>query len=228
MNAGRDPEQVSLTKALWDVGHVARIILDLDWLKESLSVEAGMEGDDSPQAARLQAIIAELCVFLNALVAEETGEILGDSEIGSGPVAPDVQHGLVMAAGAAGTALIADLCKAGNPKMQRFAAALLAKTKYSEGDQALLNLAYHSVVNKCMGLNGLLFAERSHLAKARAALQEAGAAPREESKVNTAHNSEVLPPMGRPPAPELRAGDSFPIDTLRHSPSRRPARKCLT
>jgi phage head maturation protease len=218
VNAGPDLEQISLTKALWDVGHVARIILDLDWLKESLSVEASMEGDDSPQAARLQVIIAELCIFLNALVAEETGEILDDSEIGSGPVVPDVQNGLVMAAGTAGTALIADICKAGNPKMRRFATALLAKARHSEGDQALLDLAYHSV-DKCMGLNGLLFAERSHLAKARAALEKAGAAPIEASNVITGHNSEVRAPMGRPSAPVLRPGGGFPIDTLRHSPS---------
>ena len=78
--AGRSRRISRLTKALWDVGHVARIILDLDWLKESLAVEAAMEGDDSPQPARLQAIIGELCGFLNALVAEETGEILDDAE----------------------------------------------------------------------------------------------------------------------------------------------------
>ncbi len=44
--ARRDSSQVALTKALWDVGHVARIILDLDWLEDSLAVEAAMEGDD--------------------------------------------------------------------------------------------------------------------------------------------------------------------------------------
>ena len=156
--AGRNPAQVALTKALWDVGHVARIILDLDWLEESLAVEAAMEGDGSPQPARLQAIIAELCGFLNALVAEETSEILDETEIGA-PDGLDVEDVLIMAAGAAGGALVADLCKGGGPKVQKFAAALLAKSKHSQGDQALLDLAYRAV-DKCMGMSGLLFAEK--------------------------------------------------------------------
>jgi hypothetical protein len=205
-------QAAALTKALWDVGHVARIILDLDWLKESLSVEAEMEGDDSPQPEQLQAIIAELCAFLNALVAEETGEILDDSQIGSGPVAPDMQEALVMAAGAAGAALLADLCKAKGPKMQKFAAALLAKAQHSEGDQALLDVAHH-VVEKCMGMNGLLFAERSHMAKARDALKAAGAAPSEEATISTARNPNVSPPMVRPPGPEFHPGRNARGDT---------------
>ncbi len=44
--AARNSGQAALTKALWDVGHVARIILDLDWLADSLAVEAAMEGDE--------------------------------------------------------------------------------------------------------------------------------------------------------------------------------------
>jgi hypothetical protein len=123
---------------LWDVGRVARIILDLEWLRESLLVEGGMQGADSLQPGPVEAIISELCVFLKALIAEETGEILDDSDIASGPVAADVQDVLVMAAGAVGAALVANLCKAGSPKMQRFAAALLAGAKHSAGDQALL------------------------------------------------------------------------------------------
>src|SRR5271156_1428775 len=207
-------QAAALTKALWDVGHVARIILDLDWLKESLSVEAEMEGDDSPQPERLQTIIAELCAFLNALVAEETGEILDDSEISSGPVAPDLQDVLVMAAGAPGATLVADLCKVGGPKMQKFAAALLAKAQHSEGDQALLDLAHHAV-DKCIGMNGLLFVERSHMTKARDALEAAGAAPSEESTINTARNPEFPPPMVRPPALEFRPGENAAVDTSR-------------
>jgi hypothetical protein len=211
-------QAAALTKALWDVGHVAQIILDLDWLKESLSVEAEMEGDDSPQPERLQAIIAELCMFLNALIAEETSEILDDSEIGGGPVAPDLQDVLVMAAGAAGATLVADLCKVGGPKMQKFAAALLAKAQHSEGDQALLDLAHHAV-DKCIGMNGLLFVERSHMTKARDALEAAGAAPSEESTINTARNPDVPPPMVRPPALEFRPGENAAVDTSRRPQS---------
>ena len=211
--AGRNPAQVALTKALWDVGHVARIILDLDWLEESLAVEAAMEGDGSPQPARLRAIIAELCGFLNALVAEETGEILDETEIGA-PDGLDVEDVLIMAAGTAGGALVADLCKGGGPKLQKLAAALLAKSKHSQGDQALLDLAYRAV-DKCMGMGGLLFAEKSHLTKARDALEAAGAAPSEESTVDTARNPAVLPPMVRPPAPEFRPGENSTINTSR-------------
>jgi hypothetical protein len=213
--AGGNPAHAALAKALWDVGHVARIILDLDWLEESLSVEAAMEGDDSPQPARLHAIIAELCAFLNALVVEETGEILNETEIGSAPDAVDVPDVLIMAAGVAGATLVADLCTARSPKMQKFAAALLAKAKHGQGDQALLDLAYHAV-DKCMGMNGLLFAERSHVAKARDALKAAGAAPSEEATVNTARNPAVPSPMARPPAAEFRPGESATIDSSKY------------
>jgi len=216
--AGRDPAQVALIKALWDVGHVARVILDLDWLEESLAVEAAMEGDDSPQPARLQAIIAELCGFLNALVAEETSEILDETEIGGAPDGLDVPDVLIMAAGAAGAALVADLCKAGSPRMQKFAAAVLAKGKHSRSDQTLLDLAYHAV-DKCMGMNGLLFAERSHMGKARDALKAAGAAPSEESTVDTARNPEAPTPMVRPPAPKFRPGQNATVDTSKRPPS---------
>jgi hypothetical protein len=216
--AGRKPAQVALTKALWDVGYVARIILDLDWLEESLAVEAAMEGDDSPQPARLQAIIAELCGFLNALVAEETGEILDGAESGGEPSAPSPPDIMIMAAGAAGAALVADLCKTGSPRMQKFAAAVLAKLKHSQGDQALLDLAYHAV-DKCMGMNGLLFAEKSHIARARDALKAAGAAPSEESTVDTARNPEVPPPMVRPPAREFRPGENSTVNTSRRPPA---------
>jgi phage head maturation protease len=216
--AGKNPAQVALTKALWDVGHVARIILDLDWLEESLAAEAAMEGDDSPQPARLQAIIAELCGFLNALVTEETGEILGGAESDSEPAGSSPPDILIMAAGAAGAALVADLCKTGSPRMQKLATAVLAKIKHSQGDQTLLDLAYHAV-DKCMGMNGLLVAERSHLAKARDALKAAGAASSEGATVDTASNPEVPSPMVRPPAREFRPGENSTIDTSRRPPA---------
>lgn len=209
--AQRDRASAALTKALWDVGHVARIILDLDWLEDSLALEAAMEGDESPQPARLRAIIAELCGFLKALVAEETGEILDDADEGD-PLAPAVQDILVMAAGAPGAALVADLCSRGSPKMQKFAATILAKAKHSLGDQALLDLAYHAT-DKCIKMGGLLFAQKDHMGKAREALKAAGAASSEESTVDTGRNPEARPPMVRPPAPEFRPGDNGPADS---------------
>jgi hypothetical protein len=43
-----------------------------------------------------------------------------------------------------------------------------------------------------MGMNGLLFAERNHMARARLALKAAGAAPRDEATVNSPYDPEVL------------------------------------
>lgn len=204
--------QLALTKALWDVGQVARIILDLNWLQESLAVEAAMEGDSSPQPSRLQAIIAELCGFLNALVAEETEEILGDAEAIGEPPEPSAADIVVRAAGAGGAALVADLCRGQNPKMQKLAAAILSKAKHGDADQALLDLAYHAV-DKCMGMGGLLFAEKAHMAQARTALKAAGAAAREEATVDTARNADTRPPMIRPPASEFRPGENSTANT---------------
>ncbi len=213
--SGRTPTRLALTKALWDVGHVARIILDLNWLKENLLVEAAMEGDGSPQPARLQAVIGELCGFLNALVAEETSEILNDAELVADPEQPSASDIMVMAAGRTGATLIADLCRGRSVKMQKFGAAILAKAKHSDGDQALLDLAYHAA-NKCIGMDGLLFAERSHVAKARDALQAAGAMASEEATVDTARYPETAPPMVRPPAAEFRTGQNSTVDASKH------------
>jgi phage head maturation protease len=169
------PQQRALEKALCDVGHIARIILDLDWLQESLAVEAMMEGDDSRQPARLQSIIAELCAFLNALVAEETGEIMDGAEMLGEPDHDDAAAILVRAAGVPGAAHLAALCQGRGRLMQKLAAAVFARAKHSDGDQALLDLAYHAI-DKCLAIDGLLFAERSHMAIARDALKAAGAA----------------------------------------------------
>jgi phage head maturation protease len=172
--------EFSLTKALWDVGHVARIIVDLKWLQENLAIEAMMEGDDSLQPSRLLAIIADLCTFLNDLVAEETDEILDNTQVDGAPGEPRAAEIVVMAAGATGGTLLAELCRDRGPRMRKFAAALLAKVKHSDGDQAVLDLAYHAV-DKCMGMDGLLFAEKSHMAAARDALKAAGAMVGEEA-----------------------------------------------
>ena len=199
---GRSAACVALTKALWDVGHVARIILDLDWLKESLAIEAAMEGDGSPQPSRLQSIIAELCAFLNALVAEETAEILHDTEIAghlSEPMAADI---MAMAAGTRGAALVADLCRGSGSRMRKLAVAILAKAKHGIADQTLLDLAYHAV-DKCLGMDGLLSAERSHLGHARDALKAAGATG-EDGTVEATGGDEVEPPRRRPPEPAIR------------------------
>ena len=73
-------DRSSLTKALRDVGQIARTIAELEWLREALELEAAIENDQSPQPARLQAIITELCDFLSSLADEETAEVPGDAE----------------------------------------------------------------------------------------------------------------------------------------------------
>jgi len=209
---GEKASFAALTKALWDVGHVARIILDLDWLCDALEVEAAMEGDDSPQPARLQAIITELCGFLNVLVAEETSEILGDAQIDGEFLAQRAAKSLAMAAGAPGAARIAALLKTGNPNMQKLAAGLLAKAKHSQGDQALVNMALYAC-DKCMKIDGLSAEEKAHMAGARDHLCEAGAVPAEASAVAAAGDVEHVPPQMDPPPSDFRAGDNATVDT---------------
>jgi hypothetical protein len=194
-----------LTKALWDVGHVARIIVDLKWLQENLEIEALMEGDDSSQPSRLLAIIADLCTFLNDMVAEETDEILDNTQVDGAPGEPRAAEIILMAAGATGGTLLAGLCRNRGPRMRKLAAALLAKVKHSDGDQAILDLAYRAV-DKCMGMDGLLFADRSHMAAARDALTAAGAMVGEEA------TTDPLGGLVRGPSPGSRES---------HAPDRR-------
>lgn len=67
----------TLSKGLEDVGRVAEIVLDLDWLADCLELEAAMEGDASPQPARLSAIAGELCEFLRGVAEEGGGAVDG-------------------------------------------------------------------------------------------------------------------------------------------------------
>ena len=209
-----------LRKALADVGRVAGVILDLDWLAETLTVEAAMEGDDSQQPMRLREIVTELCGFLNALVAEETSELLDDAEEAGESMEPVAFEMLCTAAGASGAALVADLCKGKGPRMQKFAEALFAKppalakagAKHSQTDQALLDLACQAA-DRCVKMSGLTAHEREHMSAASTALKAAGAGPSEESTVDTAGSPEVRPPMPHPPAPEFHPGENATVDS---------------
>jgi len=175
---GEKASRAALTKALWDVGHVARIILELDWLQDALEVEAAMEGDASAQPDRLRAIVAELCVFLNALVAEETNEILNDTQNDDESLPMNAPELLAMAAGARGAARMAALLKTGKPNMQKLAAGLVAKAKHSHGDQALVDMARYAC-DKCLKIDGLSAGEKAHMSRARDHLCESVVAPSE-------------------------------------------------
>ncbi len=63
-------------KGLGEAGRLAQLIIELDWLHDRIAIEAAMEADASPLAPRLQGIIAELCDFLQSLVAEESAELI--------------------------------------------------------------------------------------------------------------------------------------------------------
>jgi hypothetical protein len=146
-----------VAKHLSDIGGVAYTILDLRRLKERLEMEAAIEGDDSPQPAKVQALIEELCQFLEALVAEETQEIIDGEE------APDFalpQIFLALPAGALKKRLSERLAKLG--------------ARHSREDQARLDLAHHAVA-MARAMPGLSKDDDMHLEEAQKCLKAAGA-----------------------------------------------------
>jgi len=217
--SAKDDEKASsaaLTKALCDVGHVAQIIHDLDWLQDALQIEAAIEGDDSPQPPRLQSIISELCGSLKALVVEQTGELLGDAQMDDECLPQRASELLAIAASAPGAARIAALLKTGNPHMQKLAAALLAKAKHSRGDQALVDMALCACDN-CLKVDGLSVEEKAHMAKACDHLREAGAVPSETSTV------EHMAQQTEPPSSDFRPSGNATIESSKASSAITPA-----
>ena len=211
-NDGEKASPTALTKTLWDVGHVARLLLDLDWLKDALDLEMAMEGDDSPQPSRLQAIVAELCSFLSALVTE-TGENLSGAEMEGGPPAPAAPGMLGSAAGVSGIARVAALLKNGNPNMRKLATGLLAKAKHSQGDQARVDVAHHAC-DKCLEIGGLSIEERELIGKARDHLLHAGAAPTVALSADKTDDVENFAPET-----ELPIIDNATMDTSKSQPA---------
>jgi hypothetical protein len=162
--------RAALTKALWDVGRVAEVILCLDWLQDSLEMEATMEGDDSPQPARLKAILTELCGFLNALVAEETAEILSDTEIG--PDMPGIGMGPVAMSAIAGSLrkTIADAAQLETLMTQLEKAG----ARHNKVDQAHLDTAAFAI-DKAMECGTAKRSEMASMADAHKAVLDSGA-----------------------------------------------------
>ena len=119
--------RAALTKALWDVGHVAQIILELDWLQDALGIEAAMEGDDSPQPARLRVDHHGAMRLSECTGGPRNGRDPGRRANGRRVSPTRAAELLAMAASAPGAARIAALLKTGNPQMQKLAAGLLAK-----------------------------------------------------------------------------------------------------
>jgi uncharacterized protein DUF6582 len=199
-SAGDDEKASSaaLATALCDVGHVAQIILELEWLQAAFQDEAAIEGNNSTRASRVWAIIAELRDLLNALMADKTGELLGDGQIADESLARLASELIGMTAGGPVAARIGALLSLGNSNMQKLAAALLAKAKHSQGDQALADIALYAC-DTCLKIDGLSVLEKGHLASARDSLCEAGAAPPVTSTIDMA---EITAPQM-----DLRSGD---------------------
>jgi phage head maturation protease len=197
---GEKAARAEVKKHLMDISCVAEILLRLDWLKDMLATEAAMEGDMSPQPARLGGVIDELCGFLNALVAEETAGLRdGDDDL-----EPLVEDGMALAA------LAASLRKSGLGGR----AKLLLKARHSMGDQALLDMAHHAV-KAARGIDGLNSAERGHLDDCMEALKAAGA--NVHSTQNTADNPEHPAPQASPPAQEYRPGAYTTVNSAEHA-----------
>jgi hypothetical protein len=162
--------RAALTKHLCDIGWVAEIILSLDRLQDMLAMEALMEGDDSPQPARLTAIITELCGFLNALVAEETAEVLNDTEID--PDQPGIGMGPVAMSAIAGSLrkTIAD-----TGKLEAIMDQLeKAGARHGKVAQAQLDTCAFAI-DKAMGCGTAKRAEMAAMADAHKAVLDSGA-----------------------------------------------------
>jgi hypothetical protein len=212
-SAGDDAKAAcaALTKALWDVGRIAQIIVQLDWLHDALEIAASMEGDASPQPARLQAIIGELCGFLNALVAEETGELLENLQTAAGSCGLDATK-LLASITPEGAARLGALLNTGSSNMQQIATRLLAKAKHSRADQALADMALYAC-DKCMEIDGLPAEAKEHIGSARGHLLEAGAAPTVASMGDAVGDVNEVAAQMKPPESDFRSGDNATVDT---------------
>jgi hypothetical protein len=158
-----------IAKSLYDVGRVASMILELNWVRDSLEFEAEIERDDSPQPARMAGIISELCGFLNALVAEETSELLADADDGDG-LGMCMPPMAMSAVAASLRKTITDIEKV------ELLVELLEKVgaRHNKSDQAHLDTIAFAL-HKAMGLGTAKRAELAAMGKAHKAVLDIGA-----------------------------------------------------
>jgi hypothetical protein len=199
------PSRASATKALGDVGQIARVIAELEWLKEALELEAAIENGQSPQSARLQAIITELCDFLSGSANEDIGEIPADAETGGSPL-PSSIPGML---GASDLERVAASLPKDHANMPALAGGAIAKARHSRGDQALLDAA-HFACDQCLEFGGLSVDEQANMEQARDYLQKAGAVPAAPWTAGRAVDDD-LSPAGL----ECPVGDSPEVDTVK-------------
>ena len=196
-----------LTKALRDVGQIARVIAELDWLRGALELETAVENDQSPQSARLQAIITELCDFLSRLANEEIGETPGDAESDGSPLGSAMPEMLGMAAASDLERVDAPGPK-DRPNTPQLAGAI-AKSKHSRGYQALLDTAQFAC-DQCLKLSGLSVNEQANMERARDYLQKAGAVPAPLGTAGRMEDDDSSPAWL-----ESSMGDSPEVDTVK-------------
>ena len=202
------PSRASVTKALGDVGQIARVIAELEWLKEALELEAAIENGQSPQSARLQTIITELCDFLSGSANEDIGETPGDAETGGSPL-PSSMPGMLGMADASDLERVAALLPKDHANMRPLAGGAIAKAKHSRGDQALLDAA-HFACDQCLEFGGLSVDEQANMEQARDYLRKAGAVPAAPWTAGRTEDDDLSPAWL-----ECPAGDSAEVDTVK-------------
>ena len=179
-----DPQKgahASLTEALADIDRIARMVIDLEWMRQALDPDAMSENDDAPQSARMGDVITELCEFLDALVMEATGDDEGDAETAGSPFAPQAPD------------IIAEAARIGARSDD-----VLAEAKHSRGDQALLDMA-RLTCDSCLKMKDLTVAEAENLREARDALDKAGALSMPDSPPDIVEGVRNILPLSQSP-----------------------------
>ncbi len=202
------PSRASVTKALRDVGQIGRVIAELDWLRDALKLETTVENDQSPQPARLQAIITELCDLLSGSADEQIGEIPGDAKTDGSPL-PSSMPGMLGVADTSDLERVAALLPKDRSNMPQIAGGAIAKAKHSRGDQALLDAA-HFACDQCLKLGGLSVDEQANMEQARDYLQKAGAVPAAPWTTGRPEDDDPSPAWL-----ECPVGDSPEVDTVK-------------
>jgi hypothetical protein len=203
-----EASRASVTKTLRDGGQIARLIAELDWLRDALEIEAAIEDDQPPEPTRLQAIIMELCDFLGCLANEEMDEIPSDAETAGSPPAAAIPEMLGMA-DASDLERVTAFLRKDRFNMPQLAGVAIAKAKHSRGDQALLDTA-HFACDQCLKFGGLSVDEQANMEQARDHLQKAGAVPAPLWTAGRTEDDDFSPA-----SLEYPVGDSPEVDTVK-------------
>ncbi len=180
VETGEKPSCATMTGNLFESERAARVIQELDWLRDALDVETPMAGGDLLEIARLRANIAELCGRLDGLVAEDIGKIPGDMHKSPRRVLPKQPQGnQALMAGPAATAQ-ASVDTAGD------ALRLIAKVggSRSQSHQDLMDIAH-----ECIGkvIDGISYSRLDPRLSCKQSAQ-AGEAP----NADTWHSEETI------------------------------------